>query len=201
MTRLGSLIIVDRVQPQVAAYMTVASRSGLITRPGNALASFTFMPTVAIEEAMDVGLKRGDIALSFLQMDSRVGFLVLQSKSISEIRDTVDAIVDQLHLEVPPDIVKNAPSRLISSLDSKQAYVTNRSRMGALAISGQSLYVIECDPSAYALSAVNEAEKAADIRLVDFKFTGSMGRVIISGTDSNIRAAREAVAGSYEEAA
>ena len=201
MTHVGSLVIVDKVQPQTASYLTVASRAGLVTRPGAALASFALTPAVAAEEAMDIGLKRGDVRLSFLQLDSRVGSLVLQSTSISQIRDTVDTIVEQMNLSVPTGVIKTAHSRFISRLDHDQAYVTNKTRMGSLCIPGQSLYVLECDPSAYALAAVNEAEKAADIRLVDFKITGSMGRLIISGTESSVRAARDAIQDAAEAGA
>ena len=198
MTHVGSLVIVDKVQAQTATYLTVASRTGLVTRPGAALASFSLTPAVAAEEAMDIGLKRGDVRLSFLQLDSRVGSLVLQSMSISQIRDTVDTIVEQMNLSVPTSVINTAHSRFISRLDHDQAYVTNKTRMGSLCIPGQSLYVLECDPAAYVLAAVNEAEKAANIRIVDFKITGSMGRLIISGTESNLRAARDATQDAVE---
>ena len=193
MTTLASLVIVDKVQPQTAAYMTATSRNGLVTRPGVAMAVLTMMPTVSVEEAMDIALKRGDVRLSFLQMDSRVGFLAIQSQSISELRDVVDAIIDEMRLELPADEVKTVHSRLVSRLDANQAYVTNMMRMGSLAIPGDTLFVVESDPSAYALVAVNEAEKAAELRLVDFKFTGSMGRMIVSGKESDIRAAKYAI--------
>ena len=201
MTTLVSLIIIDKVQPQTAGYLTVASRTGLATRPGSALASFTLMPSVAAEQVMDIALKHSDVRLAFLQLDSRVGFVVLQSHSVSELKGAVDAIVHDMNLSVPPDIIKTAHARLVAKLDPNQAYVTNKTRMGSLCIPGDSLHVFECDPSGYALLAVNEAEKAADIRIVDFKFTGSMGRVIISGTASNVRAAEDAVSGAAEVAA
>lgn len=201
MTTLSSLVIIDNVQPQTAAYMTASSRTKLETRAGNALLALTLMPSVAVEEAIDIALKRCDVQVVFMQMDSRVAYLAMQSPSISEIRGAADAIVTDMRLTLPPDVVKSAHSRLVSKLDPGHSYIKNVNCMGTQCTPGQSLYVYESDPPTYALLAVNEAEKAAHIQIVDFKFTGSMGRVIISGDDSSIRVAGGAVEGAIEEAA
>lgn len=201
MTTLGSFVIIDNVQPQTAAYMTASSRTKLETKPGSALLALTLMPSVAVEEAIDIALKRCDVQLAFVQMDSRIAYLALQSQSISEIRDAADAIIAGMDLTVPPDTVTSAYSRLVSKLDPGHAHIKNVNSMGTQCTPGQSLYVYESDPSTYALIAVNEAEKCADIQIVDFKFTGSMGRLIIAGSDSSIRAASAAVEGAIEEAA
>jgi microcompartment protein CcmL/EutN len=57
---------------------------------------------------------------------------------------------------------------------------------------GESLYVMEMQPAAYAILAVNEAEKAANIKVVDYRMMGATGRVYLSGEESEIRAAASA---------
>jgi hypothetical protein len=39
--------------------------------------------------------------------------------------------------------------------------------------------------------ATNEAEKATDIKVVDYRMIGATGRVYLSGKEANVRAAAE----------
>ncbi len=57
---------------------------------------------------------------------------------------------------------------------------------------GQSLYILETEPAAYAALAANEAEKAADIRLVDVTPFGAFGRLYLAGSESEIDSAAKA---------
>ena len=200
MSTLLGQVIVDKVQPQTAAYISVANRSGLVTRPGHSLAWLAITPTADIERVIDIGVKRNDIKLSFLQMDSRVGFVVFQAEDVSELRDAVEAITEEMALEVPDAGIRSMPLQLVSGVDPRQAYLKNKSKLGSLCIPGDALCTAEFDPPGMALLAVNEAEKASNIRIVDFKFTGSMGRMIVSGDDSSVRAARDVVLSLAEEA-
>lgn len=201
MRKVHGIFIIDKVQPQTASYMSIANRNGLVTRPGTTLAWLACSPTADVEKIIDIGLKRSNVKLSFLQMDSRVGFVVFQSTSISEMRDTVDAIMSEMEFEYPDGTITATPTQFVSSLDHHQAYVKNKSKMGSLCLQGEALCTMETDPPGFALAAVNEAEKVAEINIVDFKFTGSMGRFIISGNDDSVRAARDAAIALAQEAA
>ena len=63
---------------------------------------------------------------------------------------------------------------------------------------GQSLYVMEVAPAGYAALAANEAEKAADINILEVRAFGSFGRVYLGGEERDIdvayRAAEQAIA-------
>ncbi len=69
-----------------------------------------------------------------------------------------------------------------------------------MVLAGETLYVLEVSPASYAILATNEAEKAADIKVVDFRMIGATGRVYLSGSESDVRqaasAAEEALARS-----
>jgi hypothetical protein len=62
---------------------------------------------------------------------------------------------------------------------------------------GQSMYVMECAPAGYASIAANEAEKAADINVLEVRAFGSFGRVYLGGEERDIdvgyRAAEQAI--------
>jgi microcompartment protein CcmL/EutN len=68
----------------------------------------------------------------------------------------------------------------------------NRMRHGNLILAGQTLFVLECEPAAYAALAANEAEKAANINILEVRAVGSFGRVYIGGEEEDVEVAREA---------
>ena len=66
-------------------------------------------------------------------------------------------------------------------MDKQHAFLINRNKIGSMVLAGESLYVLEVQPASYAILATNEAEKAADIKVVDFRMIGATGRVYLSG--------------------
>jgi microcompartment protein CcmL/EutN len=64
--------------------------------------------------------------------------------------------------------------------------------MGSMALPGESLYVLEVQPASYAILATNEAEKAASIKVVDYRMIGASGRVYLAGREADIRQAAQA---------
>jgi hypothetical protein len=57
---------------------------------------------------------------------------------------------------------------------------------------GESLFVLEMQPASYAILAANEAEKHADIKVIDYRMIGATGRVYLSGEESSVRSAAAA---------
>jgi hypothetical protein len=47
-------------------------------------------------------------------------------------------------------------------------------------------------PASYAILATNEAEKAAEIKVVDYRMIGATGRVYLSGEESDVRMGAQA---------
>ena len=68
----------------------------------------------------------------------------------------------------------------------------NRFRHGNMILAGQTLFVLEVEPAAYAALAANEAEKAADINILEVRAVGSFGRVYIGGEEKDVVVAQEA---------
>ena len=67
-----------------------------------------------------------------------------------------------------------------------------------MALAGESLFVLEMQPASYAILAVNEAEKAAQIKVVDYRMMGATGRVYLTGREADVRAAAEAAEAALE---
>jgi ethanolamine utilization microcompartment shell protein EutL len=54
------------------------------------------------------------------------------------------------------------------------------------------LFVLEVSPAAYVTLAANEAEKTAEISLIEVRAVGRFGRLFVSGSESDVRTARDA---------
>ena len=83
-------------------------------------------------------------------------------------------------------------SKIITMLDPQQAFLVNRNKIGSMALAGESLFVLEMQPASYAILAANEAEKAARIKLVDYRMIGATGRLYLSGSEADVRQAADA---------
>jgi hypothetical protein len=96
---------------------------------------------------------------------------------------------------VKPEI---ASSQVIRNISPYHTQLINRSRHGDMILPGQSLYVMECAPAGYAALAANEAEKAANINILEVRAFGSFGRMYLGGEERDIevawRAAEQAIA-------
>src|SRR5439155_21059027 len=81
---------------------------------------------------------------------------------------------------------------IIRAIEPMNAMTLDKIRFGSMIEPGQSLFIMECEPAAYAALAANEAEKAADVRLVDVLPFGAFGRLYLCGSESEVDSAAEA---------
>jgi hypothetical protein len=88
-----------------------------------------------------------------------------------------------------PRVVAN---QVVRHLEDTQTMLINRFRHGNMILAGQTLFVLEVEPAAYAALAANEAEKAADINILEVRAVGSFGRVYIGGEERDVVVAHEA---------
>ena len=84
-------------------------------------------------------------------------------------------------------------SKMITMLDPQQAFLINRNKIGSMALAGESLFVLETPSASYAILAANEAEKAARIKLVDYRMIGATGRIYLSGPSADVRRAQREI--------
>lgn len=60
-------------------------------------------------------------------------------------------------------------------------------------LAGQTLFILDVEPAAYAVLAANEAEKSSETTLVEVRPFGASGRLYLGGTEADIDAASTAV--------
>ena len=71
-------------------------------------------------------------------------------------------------------------------------------RHGQMIIPGQTLYVLECNPAAYAAFAANEAEKASNINVLEVRAFGAVGRVYLGGEEQDVEVGWQAAVAALE---
>ena len=89
-------------------------------------------------------------------------------------------------------------SQIIRNIDAYQTQLINRTRRGQLLLAGQTLYVLEVEPAAYAALAANEAEKSAAINILQVQAVGSFGRLYLGGDEQDILAGAEGALAAIE---
>jgi hypothetical protein len=198
MAELRSAIFIDQLQPQTMCYLGTWVR-GRLPRSNMAAAVIEVAPGLDIEPLTDVALKHTPIQAGILVVERQFGYLEFHSRSTSAVQSASHAVLDALDATAAdatrPTILA---SKLISRIDHHHAFLINRNKLGSMVLAGESLFVLEVQPASYAFLAVNEAEKAARIKVVDYRMIGATGRVYVSGEESDVRAASDAATAALE---
>ena len=194
---LRSFIYLDSLQPQVNAIMATICR-GFLPTVGEAALIVEIAPGIAINQLTDIAVKRVDVRPGMQIVERRYGMLEVHSESQADVREAGRAILESLEIEESDRLKpKVLSSQVIRNVDDLQVQLINRGRMGMMLVGGDSLFIMEVEPAGYAAFAANEAEKAADINVVDIRMTGAFGRVYLGGDQRDIDvasvAAQEAI--------
>jgi microcompartment protein CcmL/EutN len=192
MAELRSFIFIDQLQPQTLAYLATWIR-GSLPRRAMAAQIIEVAPGIDIEALTDVALKGANVRAGMLVVERQYGYLEFHSRSTAEVKAAAHAVLSALGADEAdtkrPEILA---SRVVNRVDPQHAFLINRNRLGSMIVGGESLYILECQPASYAILACNEAEKAANIKLIDYRMIGASGRLYLSGDEAEIRNARDA---------
>ena len=195
MAELRSFIFLSRLQPQTMCYLGTWIR-GSLPRSHVAAQVIEVAPGLDIEPLTDVAVKHADVKAGILVVERQFGYLEIHGGT-DEVQAAASAVLGALGATARdasrPEILA---SKIITMLDPQQAFLVNRNKIGSMALAGESLFVLEMRPASYAILAANEAEKAARIKLVDYRMIGATGRLYLSGSEADVRQA----AGAAEDA-
>ncbi len=196
---LRGYVFLDSLQAQYAAFLGTVAQ-GFLPLAGDASLYVEVSPGIEINRLTDVALKATAVKPGMQIIERYYGLLEVHAPSQAEVRAAGAAILGAVGLteddRIKPRVLS---SQIIRRIDDHQAQLINRTRHGQMLIGGQTLYVLELEPAAYAALAANEAEKAAEINILEVRSFGSMGRVYLGGEERDIdvgwRAALAAIEG------
>ncbi len=203
---LRTYVFLDSLQSQHAAFLGTVAR-GFLPLPGDASLWVEISPGIEINRITDIALKATKVRPGLQIVERLYGLLEVHSESQAEVRAAGAAILEALGVQeedrLKPQVVS---SQIIRHIDAHQVQLINRMRHGHMLLAGQTLYVMEVAPAGYASLAANEAEKAANLNILEILAFGSFGRVYLGGEERDIMAgygaalaAIEAVSGKAAE--
>lgn len=195
---LRSYVYLDSLQPQYAAFLGTVAQ-GFLPIAGMASLYVEISPGIEINRITDIALKSTHVTPGMQIVERLYGLLEIHSESQADVRQAGAAILEALELkEEDRRKPRTLSSQVIRRIDDYQTQLINRMRHGNMIIPGQTLYVMELEPAAYAALAANEAEKAAEINILEVRSYGSFGRIYLGGEERDIevgyRAAEAAIA-------
>jgi hypothetical protein len=195
---LRSYAFLDSLQPQYAAFLGTTAQ-GFLPLAGEAVLFVEVAPGIEINRLTDIALKATTVKPGMQIIERVFGLLEVHSPKQSETRAAGEAILDSLGVNESERLKpKVLSSQLIRRIDDHHAQLINRMRHGQMIIPGQTLYVMECQPAAYAALAANEAEKAANINVLEVRAFGAVGRIYLGGEEQDMDVGWQAAVAALE---
>lgn len=190
---LRTYTILDSLQPQLTGFLqTVAPGFQPLERQASLFVEIA--PGIQINRLTDAALKKTRVMPGMQIVERAYGLLELHHDDQGEVRAAGEAILADLGLtekdRLRPRIVS---SEIITGLHGYQEMLINRMRHGDMIVEGETLYVLETHPAAYAAIAANEAEKASPVRLMEVLTFGAFGRLYLGGSEAEIEEAVKAI--------
>jgi hypothetical protein len=195
---LRTYALIDSMRPQYAAFLG-SEFEGDAPIANMAQLMIELSPGSGVYSLLDSALKQTRVKPGLQTVEREFGLIEIHSPSVEEVQEAGKAILSACGLEIkdriPPQIVS---SSVITKVTPYQAQLINKYRKGSLLVPTESLFILEVEPAAYIALAANEAEKAADMKLIHFNPIGRFGRAFIAGTESEVGMARKAAEGAIQ---
>ncbi len=199
MVDLRAFVYLDNLQPQHAAFIGTVAQ-GFLPIAGMASLYVEIAPGIEINRITDIALKSTNVTPGMQIVERHFGMLEIHSKSQADVREAGRAILEALELnEEDRWKPKIFSKQVIRRIDDHQTQLINRMRHGNLIVPGETLFVMEVQPAAYAALAANEAEKAANINILEVRAIGSFGRIYLGGDEKDIDVGWRAAVQAIEE--
>jgi hypothetical protein len=196
---LRALTVLDSLQPQLTGFLQTVCSCFMPLEEESAV-FIEIAPGIAINQLTDAALKATTCRPGMQIVERAYGMLELHNMDKGQVEAAVDAIVGSMGVKredrIKPRIIS---SQIITGIDGHQSQLINRMRHGDMIMAGQTLYILEVFPAAYAALAANEAEKAANVHLMGVITFGAFGRMWLGGSEAEIKAAVEAAEGALKK--
>ncbi|MEY2854866.1 MAG: hypothetical protein RL030_1998 [Pseudomonadota bacterium] len=190
---LRTYVFMDALQPQLASYLATSSQ-GFLPVPGDACLWIEVAPGMAVHRLSDIALKETSVHLGEQVVERSFGSMEIHYRNQSEVQAAGDIVLRQLGTTIDTRLPCTvAWSEIICGMTPDHTTLINRQlRKGSMILPGKSMFILEVEPAGYIVYAANEAEKAANITLVDIKAFGNFGRLTMMGTEAEAEAAAQA---------
>ena len=189
---LRTLTFIDSLQPQLAQFIAKDNRAYDPSEYDSAL-MLEIAPAMEVHRMIDMALKATKVRLGSVVTERQFGLMQVQHADQGEVKAAGAAVLKETGLtendRAPVQILTN---KIIRGIEQDHAIYFTSTSYGNMVIAGESVLIMETTPAAYLAIACNEALKAANVKLVQIQPYGASGRLIMSGSESEIDSAAEA---------
>lgn len=195
---LRTFVYIDVLQPQLASFLGTVSQ-GYLPIEGQASLYIEIAPGIAINSLTDIALKKTKVYPGMQIVERDYGVLELHSYDQGLLRAAGDAILEETGLKESDRLKPRVEShQILNGINEYHSMLINRMRHGDMILKMETMLVLETYPAGYALIAANEAEKAANVKLLEVRAMGAFGRLYLGGDEENINQASQAILRSLE---
>ncbi len=193
MVKLRTYVYIDSLQPQLAELMASVSQ-GFPPVPGDSCLWVEVAPGMAIHRVTDIALKATQVKLTQQVVERAFGSMVIHHRDQSDVREAGRILLSRLGAELGDrEQCSVAWQEIIRGMSSDHTVLINRQhRGGSMMLPGESMFILETEPAGYIVYAANQAEKAANITLIDVRAVGAFGRLTLSGREADVEEAAAA---------
>lgn len=196
--QIRTIVYIDRMQPQYAAITGTVS-TGDVPIEGMSELYLEIAPGVEVYRALDLALKTTEVKPGMEIVEREFGVMEIHADSQSAILEAARAIMSSYGIsEADRKPAQVVSTQIVTRIDPYQCQLINKMRRGSLLLPGESFYIMEVSPAGYVTYAANEAEKAANIKVLDFRPVGKYGRLYIGGPEAEVEAAKAATVQAIE---
>jgi len=197
--KLRTYVYIDSLQPQLAEYMATVSQ-GFPPVPGDACLWVEVSPGMAIHRVTDIALKATQVHLTQKIVEREYGSMVIHHRDQSDVISAGQTLLSRMNAQVDDRAKPNvAWTETIRGMSPEHCVLINRqNRMGSMILPEQSMFILETEPAGYIVYAANQAEKAANITLIDVRAVGAYGRLLLSGREADVDEAASAAIAAVE---
>lgn len=189
---LRTLIFIDSLQPQLAQFVAKDNR---VYDPAeyDAALLLEIAPAMEIHQMIDLALKATSVRLGSVVTERQFGLMQVQHADQGEVMEAGRVVLRETGLtEHDRAQVQILTNKIIRSVEQDHAIMFTGTSKGNMVLAGESVLIMESTPAAYLAIACNEALKAARVKLITVQPYGASGRLIMSGSESEIDSAAEA---------
>ncbi|MGD2074048.1 MAG: BMC domain-containing protein [Gammaproteobacteria bacterium] len=199
MIRLRTYVYIDSLQPQLAEYMATVSQ-GFLPVPGDACLWVEVSPGMAVHRLTDIALKATRVHLSQQVVEREFGSMVIHHRDQSDVREAGRIVLSRLGArQEDRQQCQVAWQEIIRGMTPDHTVLINRqNRRGSMILPEQSMFILETEPAGYIIYAANQAEKAANITLIDVRAVGAFGRLTLAGREADVDEAAVAALAAIE---
>ena len=195
MVELRAYAFIGQLQKQMVGYVGSTAR-GYYPVAGQSALFIEIAPGIEINSITDIVLKKANVMPGAMVVERTYGMLEVHADSPADVKEAGEVIQEYLGLKESERLKpKILAAETIERMDPYMGQIVNRFRAASMMMEDETLYILECVPAAYAGYAANEAEKAANIKLIHATVFGASGRVYLAGSTSEVQAAKEAAEG------